>query len=90
MLCRVDGSQQLVKITQVYGWQGLKRVEVPAAQAGDIAAIAGIEDIGIGDTITDREKPVALGPLRIDEPTIAMLFIANNSPWSGREGEHVT
>jgi GTP-binding protein len=59
-------------------------------QAGDIAAIAGIEDIGIGDTITDREKPLALPPLRIDEPTIAMLFIANNSPWSGREGEHVT
>jgi GTP-binding protein len=90
MLCRVGGKQELVKITQVYGWRGLKRVEVSAAQAGDIAAIAGIEDIGIGDTITDREKPQALPPLRIDEPTIAMLFIANNSPWSGREGEHVT
>ena len=90
MLCRVDGSQQLVKVTQVYGWQGLKRVEVPSVQAGDITAIAGIEDIGIGDTISDRERPQALPPLRIDEPTIAMLFIANNSPWSGREGEHVT
>ena len=90
MLCRVGGKQEVVKITQVYGWQGLKRVEVPSVQAGDIAAIAGIEDIGIGDTITDREKPQALPPLRIDEPTIAMLFIANNSPWSGREGEHVT
>ena len=90
MLCRVDGSQQLVKITQVYGWQGLKRVEVAAVQAGDITAVAGIEDIGIGDTISDREKPQALPPLRIDEPTIAMLFCANNSPWSGREGEHVT
>ena len=90
MLCRVGGKQEVVKITQVYGWQGLKRVEVPSVQAGDIAAIAGIEDIGIGDTITDREKPLALPPLRIDEPTIAMLFIANNSPWSGREGEHVT
>jgi GTP-binding protein len=90
MLCRVDGSQQLVKITQVYGWQGLKRVEVPSVQAGDITAIAGIEDIGIGDTISDRERPLPLPPLRIDEPTIAMLFCANNSPWSGREGEHVT
>ncbi len=90
MLCRVGGKQEVIKVTQVYGWQGLKRVEVSSVQAGDIAAIAGIEDIGIGDTITDREKPLALPPLRIDEPTIAMLFIANNSPWSGREGEHVT
>ncbi len=89
-LCRADGSQQLVKITQVYGWQGLKRVEVASAGAGDIAAIAGIEDIGIGDTIADREQPQALPPLRIDEPTIAMLFCANNSPWAGREGEFVT
>jgi GTP-binding protein len=90
MLCRADGSQQLIKVTQVYGWQGLKRVEVASAGAGDIAAIAGIEDIGIGDTITDRENPQGLPPLRIDEPTIAMLFCANNSPWSGREGEFVT
>ncbi len=90
MLCRVDGGRQLVKITQVYGWQGLKRVEVPSVEAGDIAAVAGIEDIGIGDTLSDRDQPQALPPLRIDEPTIAMLFCANNSPWSGREGEHVT
>jgi GTP-binding protein len=90
MLCRVDGSQQPVKITQVYGWQGLKRVEVESVEAGDIVAVAGIEDIGIGDTIADRETPKALPPLRIDEPTIAMVFSANNSPWAGREGEFVT
>ena len=89
-LCRVDGKQEIVKVTQVYGWQGLKRVEISKSDAGDIAAIAGIEDIGIGDTITDREKPHPLPPLRIDEPTIAMVFSANNSPWSGREGEFVT
>jgi GTP-binding protein len=89
-LCRVDGSQQPVKITQVYGWQGLKRVEVESVEAGDIVAVAGIEDIGIGDTIADRETPKALPPLRIDEPTIAMVFSANNSPWAGREGEFVT
>jgi GTP-binding protein len=89
-LCRVDGTQQPVKITQVYGWQGLKRVEVPSVDAGDIVAISGIEDIGIGDTIADKENPKPLAPLRIDEPTIAMLFCANNSPWSGREGEFVT
>jgi GTP-binding protein len=91
MLCRADGSeQQPVKITQVYGWQGLKRAEIPAAEAGDIVAVAGIQDIGIGDTITDREHPKPLPPLRIDEPTIAMIFSANNSPWAGREGEFVT
>ncbi|MBM4262809.1 MAG: translational GTPase TypA [Deltaproteobacteria bacterium] len=89
-LCRVDGSQQLVKVTQVYGWQGLKRVEVPSADAGDIVAIAGIEDVGIGDTISDKENPKPLPALRIDEPTIAMIFSANNSPWSGREGQFVT
>jgi GTP-binding protein len=89
-LCRVEGKQELVKVTQVYGWHGLKRVEIPQADGGDIAAIAGIEDIGIGDTITDREKPQPLPPLRIDEPTIAIIFSANNSPWSGREGEFVT
>src|SRR3954447_17065417 len=89
-LCRVDGKQEIVKVTQVYGWQGLKRIELERAEAGDIAAIAGIEDIGIGDTIADREYPQPLPPLRIDEPTIAMIFSANNSPWSGREGEFVT
>src|SRR5688572_14430782 len=89
-LCRVDGRQETVKITQVYGWQGLKRIELAKADAGDIAAIAGIEDIGIGDTLADRENPQPLPPLRIDEPTIAMIFSANNSPWSGREGEFVT
>jgi GTP-binding protein len=89
-LCRADGTQQAVKVTQVYGWQGLKRIEVESVEAGDIVAVSGIEDIGIGDTIADRENPKPLAPLRIDEPTIAMIFSANNSPWAGREGEFVT
>ena len=89
-LCRADGSREAIKVTQVFGWQGLKRMEVPSAQAGDIVAIAGIEDIGIGDTVADKENPRALAPLRIDEPTIAMIFSANNSPWAGREGDFVT
>jgi GTP-binding protein len=89
-LCRVDGRQEAVKITQVYGWQGLKRIELAKAEAGDIVAVAGIEDIGIGDTLADRENPQPLPALRIDEPTIAMIFSANNSPWAGREGEFVT
>ena len=89
-LCRADGAQQPVKVTQVFGWQGLKRVEIDSASAGDIVALAGIEDIGIGDTVADREHPKPLPPLRIDEPTIAMVFSANNSPWAGREGDFVT
>ena len=90
ILCRSDGSQQPVKITQLYGWQGLKRVELEQASAGDIVSVAGIEDIEIGDTITDRESPRPLPALRVDEPTIAMIFSANNSPWAGREGEYIT
>ena len=71
MLCRADGEQKLVKITQVSTWEGLKRLAVDAAEAGDIVAIAGVEEIQIGDTIADREHPGALPPLRVDEPTIA-------------------
>ena len=89
-LCRVDGTQQPIKVTQIYGWRGLKRIELASAEAGDIVAVAGIEDIGIGDTIADLETPKPLPALRIDEPTIAMIFSANNSPWAGREGEFVT
>ncbi len=89
-LCRADGAQKPVKITQVSSWEGLKRVAVDSAEAGDIVAVAGAEEIQIGDTIADREHPAALPPLRVDEPTIAMIFSANNSPWAGREGEFVT
>jgi len=89
-LCRVDGLQQPVKITQIFGWRGLKRVEVDLASAGDIVAVAGIENIRVGDTIADCDHPQPLPALRVDEPTIAMIFSANNSPWAGREGEFVT
>jgi GTP-binding protein len=89
-LCRLDGTQVPCKITRVYGWQGLKRIEVEQALAGDIVAIAGIEDIAIGETIADRERPAALPPIRVDEPTIAMLFGVNTSPWAGRSGSQVT
>ncbi|HEY6197448.1 MAG TPA: translational GTPase TypA [Candidatus Binatia bacterium] len=90
MLCRADGEQKPVKITQVSSWEGLKRVAVDSAESGDIVSIAGVEEIQIGDTIADREHPAALPPLRVDEPTIAMIFSANNSPWAGREGDFVT
>ncbi|MGO9607370.1 MAG: translational GTPase TypA [Candidatus Binataceae bacterium] len=89
-LCRLDGSRQPIKVARLYGWRGLKRVEVPRADAGDIVIVAGIEDIAIGETISDFENPKALPLIRIDEPTVAMTFSVNNSPWAGREGDYVT
>lgn len=89
-LCRLDGSQTPCKIVQLYTWQGLKRVEVADAKAGDVVAIAGIEEIQIGETVSDRETPKPLPAIRIDEPTISMIFGVNTSPWSGREGQFVT
>ena len=90
VLCTPDGKQRPVKIVQLLTWRGLKRTETERAEAGDIVAVAGIEEINIGDTIADREQPRALPAIRIDEPTIAMIFAANTSPWSGREGTYVT
>jgi GTP-binding protein len=89
-LCRDGEPNRSVKVTQIYTWRGLKRVEVEEATAGDIISIAGIEDILIGDTIGDAEAPKALPPIRVDEPTIGMVFGANTGPWAGREGDHVT
>ena len=89
-LCQDGKPPRTVKITQLYSWKGLQRSETDEAGAGDIVAIAGIEDINIGDTIGDRENPKALPPIRVDEPTISMIFSANTGPWAGREGDHVT
>src|SRR5437867_7999397 len=89
-LCRNDGSLAPCKVTHVYAWEGLKRIEVERALAGDIVAVAGIEDIHIGETIADRERPAPLPPIRVDEPTIAMVFGVNTSPWAGRAGSRVT
>ncbi len=89
-LCRLDGSRITVKIAHLYAWQGLKRVEAQTARAGDIVIVAGLEDVEIGETIADLENPRPLAPIRIDEPTVAMTFSVNNSPWAGREGDYVT
>jgi GTP-binding protein len=89
-LCRLDGAQAECKVVQLYGWHGLKRRELETARAGDIVAVAGIEDIHIGETIADRVAPRALPVIRVDEPTIAMIFGVNTSPWAGRDGELVT
>src|SRR5712671_5674571 len=78
-----DGSVEHAKITVLYGYEGLKRVEVPEATAGELVAVAGIENMEIGETIADPEQPVALPVMRIDEPTVSMLFFSSVSPFAG-------
>src|SRR5262250_1987216 len=85
-----DGATEIAKVTVLYGYEGLKRVEVPEASAGEIVAVAGIENVEIGETVTDPERPAALPVMHIDEPTVSMLFSSNVSPFSGREGKFVT
>ncbi len=89
-LCRRDGSVAQVRVSGLYGYQGLKRVEIAEAGPGDIVAVVGVEEVGIGETISDRENPRALPPITVDEPTIAMVIGVNTSPMGGREGQHVT
>jgi len=85
-----DGHQRNARILQVLGFHGLKRIEVESAQAGDIIAITGVEDLQISDTLCDRAAPEALPALTVDEPTISMTFRVNNSPFAGREGKYLT
>ncbi|MCJ8011391.1 translational GTPase TypA [Paenibacillus sp. KQZ6P-2] len=85
-----DGKSKTARIEKLFGFQGLKRIEMEEAGAGDIVAIAGIKDINIGETIADPQNPEALPVLKIDEPTLQMTFLVNNSPFAGREGKWVT
>ncbi len=78
------------KITSLFGFSGLNRVDIKEASIGDIVALAGIEGINIGDTITDAERPKPLPRIKVDEPTISMVFSINTSPFAGREGKYVT
>ena len=89
-VCKLDQRVQETKVTKLYAFDGLKRVEVAAAAAGDIVCLAGIEDITIGETIADAEQRVAIPPIAIDEPTVSMIFGVNTSPMAGREGQYVT
>jgi GTP-binding protein len=85
-----DGSFQTTKITKMYSFEGLKRVDETIGRPGDILAIAGVEGITIGETVTSAETPMPLPHVAIDEPTIAMAFTINTSPFAGREGQWVT
>ena len=87
---KLGGSIELTKITKLFAFDGLKRVEIEQAAAGDIVCLAGIEGITIGETISDPENHVRITPPAIDEPTVSMVFGVNTSPMAGRDGQYVT
>ena len=89
-VAKADGSLPTTKITKLFTFSGLERVTAESVVAGDIACIAGVEGIAIGDTITSAEHPAPMPRLRIDEPTLSMVFSVNSSPFAGQDGEHVT
>ncbi|HTE91779.1 MAG TPA: translational GTPase TypA [Terriglobales bacterium] len=89
-IAKLDGSFQKTKITKLFSFSGLKRTDTTETTLGDIIAVAGVEGITIGETITDAENPAPLPHITIDEPTIAMQFTVNTSPFAGREGTYVT
>ncbi len=90
VVCKKDGSTQNIKISKIYVFQGLKRVETDEAMLGDIVSVSGVGDINIGETVCSVDCPESLPFVEIDEPTIAMTFSVNNSPFAGREGTFVT
>jgi GTP-binding protein len=89
-IAKLDGTYHNTRITKLYSFEGLKRVDETLGQPGDILAIAGVEGITIGETITSVENPMPLPHIQIDEPTISMVFTINTSPFSGKEGQYVT
>jgi len=89
-IVKLDSAVQKTKITKLYSFEGLKRVDETVGRPGDILAIAGVEGINIGETVTNPETPAPLPKIHIDEPTIAMMFTINTSPFAGREGQYVT
>ncbi|MCU0824307.1 MAG: GTP-binding protein, partial [Leptospira sp.] len=89
-LAKTNGSTANYKITKLYGYEGLTRYEVDEVGSGDIAALAGIPDVFIGDTVCDLGNPLPLPAIQVEEPTVSMFFMVNNSPFAGKEGKFVT
>ncbi|WP_428908785.1 translational GTPase TypA [Niallia sp. Krafla_26] len=89
-LMKLDGSVKSFRVSKLMGFSGLKRLEIQEAYAGDLIAVSGMEDINVGETVCPIEHQEALPILRIDEPTLQMEFVVNNSPFAGREGKYVT
>ena len=90
VLCKQDGSTENVKVVKLYNFEGLARVECQEAKMGDLVAVSGITDLNIGETVCDKEHPDPLPFVKIDEPTISMNFMVNDSPFAGKEGKFVT
>lgn len=89
-LCAEDKITKGVKFSACYTYQGLRRISVEQLEAGDIIAVSGVENVTIGDTISDEENPQPLPRIKIDEPTVSMIFYVNNSPFAGKEGKYLT
>ncbi|MBN3555071.1 translational GTPase TypA [Fictibacillus nanhaiensis] len=89
-LMKLDGSVKKFRVTKLFGFLGLKRIEINEAKAGDLIAVSGMEEINVGETVCPEGQEEALPVLRIDEPTLKMTFLVNNSPFAGREGKYVT
>ena len=89
-LMKLDGKVKNYRVTKLFGFFGLKREEIQSAKAGDLIAVSGMEEINVGETVCPTDHPEALVPLRIDEPTLQMTFLTNNSPFVGREGKWIT
>ncbi len=90
ILIKSDGEKLKGRISKLIGFKGLEKVEIKEAEAGDIVAIAGFNDIDVGDTVADLKNPVSLDPLHIEEPTLSVIFSVNDGPLAGTEGKHVT
>ena len=88
--CKLNGETVTTKITELFGFDGLRRVEIAEAGPGDIVAVTGLSEVNIGETLSDEENPVALPPIKVDEPTISMVLSVNDSPMAGQEGQYVT
>jgi GTP-binding protein len=89
-VCKLDGRVESTRVTRLFAFDGLRRVDIDEAAAGDIVCLAGIADITIGETVTDPERPAPMAPIAVDEPTVSMIFGVNTSPFAGRDGQFVT
>ena len=85
-----DNNERKGKVLQVMGYNGLERIEVTEAQAGDIICVTGVDKLNISDTLCSPEKIEGLPPLSVDEPTVSMTFQVNNSPFAGKEGKYIS
>src|SRR5690606_35105 len=90
VVMKKDGTQKSFRISKLFGFFGLKRLEIEEAGAGEIVAISGLDDLNVGETICPQDHPDALPVRHIDEPTLQMTFVTNNSPFAGREGKYIT